>query len=494
MADGNKEMLSKDLLYALQTRSKRLIRELEKFTGDIDSVSAEDGWTLVMETMKLVRELAPTQDKYGHIIKAVNKAWMVFADQSDAAADKLYRYVIECLEQTDWQHADEAQAGYQLLYAFHENHLHFLGANDHVRRGLRLHSPRLLALIRHLLPDSKRVLFKAPVKPQRGVGADPIDMLLDVYFHHTGPGTDHDLRAEAADMLPLLVRADPHIGDGLALALLDSHPGRADIVCQLIELYLGVSEPELEFGMFYRLMLKLVDNGGNSFVYQDLGKITKRLAVSSAQWTSEQMEFFTRFAFFYRLESDEDRRLLMAKSAKVRRLASMIVDGKHSGTHIDALRSLYNGLGAEKPAARKPPAKRQFKDLNLKLLVVDDLMYHQGILLPRFDLDEFARQYTAREIMIEQEGYGVIPEALHYFDTLVIPPELLARVEELNFDGGAEIYSQIFPYWDGECDTFDVQSIKDIGLLPNLKRMSDMPDQFIERHAAALRESGIETD
>lgn len=493
-------MLNKDLLLALQTRSKRMIRELEKFTGNCDSVSPVDGWTFFMETVKLARELPPTHDKYSHIVKAVNGAWLAVANQSDAAADKFYGYVTECLEQTNWLHEDEAQAGYQLLYAFHDTHMRYSSINDHVRHGLRQHSPRILALIRHLLPYSKQILFRMPVKPDRGVGADAIDMLLDVHFYHTGLAQGEDLRAEAADLLPALIRADPHIGNNLALCLLRSHPERADICGQLIELYIEVGESACEFGMFYNMMLELVDNDGSSFVYADLDKITKRLAVSSAKWTSEQMEFFTRFAFFYRLKSDEDRRLLLAKSAKVRRLARMIVDSKHAGTHIDALRSLYNELGAEKPAAPKAPKApkvpkvRQFKDLNLKLLVIDDLMYGQEILLPRFDLEEFVKQYTAREIMIEQDGYDVIPEALQYFEALVIPPELLARVEELNFDGGAEIYSQIFPHWDGECDTFDVGSIKDIGLLPNLKRMSDMPDAFIERHAAALRKRGIETD
>jgi len=119
-------------------------------------------------------------------------------------------------------------------------------------------------------------------------------------------------------------------------------------------------------------------------------------------------------------------------------------------------------------------------------------MYEQETLTPRFDLDEFVRAYTGREIMVRKEGYELIPEALAYFEALVIPPHLLAQVEELPFDAGAEVYSQVFPYWDGECDTFDVGAINDIGLLPNLKRMSGMPDQFIEQHGATLRQRGIE--
>lgn len=487
-------MLSKDLLYALQTRNKQLIRELESFTDNIESVSAQDGWDLVMETVKLVRELAPTHDKYRHVIKAVNAAWLAFADQSDAAAGKLYRYVTESLEQTDWMHEEAAQTGYQILHAFHANHLRFPSVNAHLRFGLRQESPRILALVLGLLPFSTRNLFKFPIKPDRGVGADAIGMLLDLYFYHSGLGMDDDLRAEAAGMLPLLVRADPHIGDGLALRLLRSHPERADIVSQLVELYLDIGESASEFGMFYDIMLQLVDNDGDSFVYEDLDKITERLAVSSAKWTSNQLDTFTEYAFFYRLNKDEDRRLLLSKSAKARRLARMIIDSEHAGPHIDALRSLSRRLGSEKPVAAQRASPRQFDDLNFKLLVVQELMYEQELLLPRFDLEAFIKNHTGREIMVRKEGHDVIPEALGYFETLVIAPELLAQVEELSFDASAEIYAQVFPYWDGEGDTFDIASVKDIGLLPNLRRMSGMPDRFVGQHATALRLSGIETD
>ncbi|NHZ96400.1 hypothetical protein [Massilia sp. CCM 8734] len=487
-------MLSKDLLYALQTRSKKLIRELENFTNDIKNVSAQDGWTLVIETMKLVRELTPTHEKYSHVIKAVNRAWLAFADQADAAADELYRYVAEWLGQTDWMHEDEAQAAYQLLYAFHANHLRFPGANEHLRHGLRQQSSSMLSLILYLVPYSTQTLFKVPVKPHTGVGADAIRMLLRMYFYHTGLCEDDDLRADAAGMLPLLVRANPHIGDGLALCLLKGHPERADIVCQLIELYLDASERERVFGMFHHTMLELLDNDGDSFVYEELDKITARLAVSSARWTSDQLDTFAEHAFFYRLNNDEDRRLLLSKSAKARRLARMIIDSAHCGTHIDMLRSLYHALGDDKPVAPPLASAPQFADLNFKLLVIQKLMYEEETLLPRFDVQEFIRQYTSREIMIKKEGYDVIPEVLGYFDALVIPPQLLAQVEELSFDASAEIYSQVFPYWDGECDTFELASVIDIGLLPNLKCMSYMSDQFLERHATTLRQKGIDID
>lgn len=492
LPDGTTNMLGKDLLYALQTRSKRLIRELEGFTGNIRNVSDEDGQALVVETMKLVLELAPTHEKYSHVIKAINRAWMAFAERSDANAEDLYRYVTERLAQTDWMNAGEAQATYQLLYAFHDNHLRLAAPNAHLRHGLRQHSHTILTSIRDLVPFATQVLFKTPVKPHRGVGEDAIDMLLKVYFYHTGSGKDDDLRANAAAMLPLLVRASPQIGNGLTFILLKSHPERVDILCELIELYLGVSEQERDHGMFYDTMSALLESDGSSFAYDELDKITATLAASSARWTSSQLETFAEYVFFFDSGNEEDRRLLLSKSAKARRLARMIIDAGHSGPHIDALRSLYGALGDEKPVAQRRAMTPQFEDLNFKLLVIQALMYEQETLLPRFDVKAFAREYTGREIMLKKEGYDVIPEVLGYFQALVIPPELLARVEALSFDASDEIYTEVFPYWDGECDTFDITSVADTGLLPNLKRMSCMPDRFIERHAAILRQRGIE--
>jgi len=246
--------------------------------------------------------------------------------------------------------------------------------------------------------------------------------------------------------------------------------------------------------MFYDVMHELLDNDGDSFLYDDLDQITARLTVACAAWTGEQLETFTRYAFFYRLKEEEDRRRLLSKSAKARRLARMIIERGHSGPHIDALRTLNEAVKEAKPVKRRPANARQFEDLNFKLLVIQNLMYDEEILQPRFELDDFVTQYTAREIMVKKEGYDVIPEVRDYFDAFVIPPQLLAQVEDLYFDGGAEIYSQIFPYWDGECDTFDPAAVDDIRLLPNLKRMSNMPDRFIEQHAATLRERGIEVD
>jgi hypothetical protein len=484
-------MISKDLLYALQSRSNKMIKELDGFTSNIKQYSLEDASTVVAETIKLVKETAPTQPKYSHLIKAVNCAWLTFADQSEAAANQLYDAVLTELEETTWTHPDAAQVAYQLLYAFHNKQIR--SANDRLRLALRQHSPRILALIGRIAPHSAEILFATPVKPDTGAGADAIEMLFRIYFYHVSLCDDNDLRAEAAGLILPLVRENRGIGSNLTLSLLEYHPERSAILSQLIDLYI-VGE-ECKNSMCCDLMLELLDNSGDSFIYADLDKITTRLAVASKQWTSSQLDTFARYAFFYGLDTDEDRRLLLAKSKKANRLARMIVDAGRSGEYIDAINLLLQAP-TNQPAAPAPSkaGAGQFKDLNFKLLVIQELMYDQKKLVPRFDVDEFIRLHTDREIMLEAEGYDVIPEVLAYFEGLLIPSPLLADVEELAFDGSSEVYHQVFPYWDGECDTFDVKSIADIALVPNLKRFSCMPSAFVEQFEDALSKKSIEAD
>lgn len=110
-------------------------------------------------------------------------------------------------------------------------------------------------------------------------------------------------------------------------------------------------------------------------------------------------------------------------------------------------------------------------DLNFKLLVIQKLMYEDEVLLPKFNIYDFAKTH---DIDIEERGYNILPEAVEYFKNIKIPSSLLIDIEELYPDGGSEIYSQLYPFWDGEDDCFDVKSIADIEYLPRLKRINNL--------------------
>jgi hypothetical protein len=129
----------------------------------------------------------------------------------------------------------------------------------------------------------------------------------------------------------------------------------------------------------------------------------------------------------------------------------------------------------------------QFVDLNFKLAIAQVLMYDMGLLIPKFNIWQFASTYSQRTIDIDEEGYDIIPEALAWFEALTIPAELAAEVTEIYQDGGNEIYMQICPFWSGESDIFNMHSAEDAAQFPNLKKVTlfyGEPSWMLERFSA----------
>lgn len=113
-----------------------------------------------------------------------------------------------------------------------------------------------------------------------------------------------------------------------------------------------------------------------------------------------------------------------------------------------------------------------FTSFNFKLAIIEVLMYEKKLLNPIFDAYEYAALYKKRKINIEDEGYHVIQEMKLYFKKLEIPRYLAKEVDGIDMLG-AEIYNQIFPFWDGEDDTFAIDeiSIDELMQFENLRRM-----------------------
>ncbi|MEU5402912.1 hypothetical protein ABZ348_26850 [Streptomyces sp. NPDC005963] len=115
----------------------------------------------------------------------------------------------------------------------------------------------------------------------------------------------------------------------------------------------------------------------------------------------------------------------------------------------------------------------KFTDFNFKLLVIEQLMYSDETLTPKFNLAERLGVDNPFGYAVARElDYTVLPEARAHFEALEISDELLATAEELIADGGNEVYNECAPMWDGEDDLFDVYSLDDLALLPNLKRIA----------------------
>ncbi|UII26498.1 hypothetical protein LVD15_24910 [Fulvivirga maritima] len=129
------------------------------------------------------------------------------------------------------------------------------------------------------------------------------------------------------------------------------------------------------------------------------------------------------------------------------------------------------------PINKSPKVK--FKDFGFKLWVIEELMYNQEVLQPKFDIYEFAKEYDKRQIDVESDGYDLIPEAKKYLQQLDMSEELLKQVTTLEIDdginGGSEVYNQLWPFYDpgtgDELIKVSNKAIDDLSLLPNLKKI-----------------------
>ncbi|MCU1647718.1 MAG: hypothetical protein JWN03_7993 [Nocardia sp.] len=91
-----------------------------------------------------------------------------------------------------------------------------------------------------------------------------------------------------------------------------------------------------------------------------------------------------------------------------------------------------------------------FVDFNLKLSVIDVLMYGFHPRLPPWSLE---RALEARGVTGDLWAYSIdnypdqiVPEARAYFERLDLPGDLLGGIEELNFDGGCRVYFECCPH------------------------------------------------
>ncbi|MFC6013325.1 DUF6892 domain-containing protein [Nocardia lasii] len=116
-----------------------------------------------------------------------------------------------------------------------------------------------------------------------------------------------------------------------------------------------------------------------------------------------------------------------------------------------------------------------FVDFNVKLLVIDKLMFGESPSLAPWSLKEAmeASGFTGDLWDHSHTHYfdQVMPDAAAYFGNLDLSADVLAGVEELGVDGGLPIYFECCPHWDGESDMFDVTALDDLALLPNLRRV-----------------------
>lgn len=171
----------------------------------------------------------------------------------------------------------------------------------------------------------------------------------------------------------------------------------------------------------------------------------------------------------------------------------------------------------------------KFQDLGLKLAVINELMFRQAKLTPKFEQARFLDEYKERCINPETNDYyklltnitffglhtlwgelleqmenvkylGLsgssssalraaysyfIPEVLVYFNRLDIPKTLLNEVEVLSITTNNALYKEAAVIRDDKL-FIDDKTVQDLDLLPNLKQITvaeniELPETFSER-------------
>ena len=127
-----------------------------------------------------------------------------------------------------------------------------------------------------------------------------------------------------------------------------------------------------------------------------------------------------------------------------------------------------------------------FTDPAVKLLVIEELMFRQSKLKPRFEIRDFANWLPERLIDVDAEGATDIPEARAYFEALPVPSRFAYDVKALTIGPTSDVAREIAPLGDGS--TPAPSSLDDLTQFPYLKKVTlevDVPG------ADALASRGI---
>lgn len=324
---------------------------------------------------------------------------------------------------------------------------------------------------------------------------DPVDdsaPLWDIGFAMNGfhARRDNPLHARAAAIITATLRIAPpldtagltSIRDGLLLGPLDLRPIGQDAAQASATRNLLVWQRQIDAD----------PSGRNSdYAQKQLPKAKAALALIQTDfpaWLDQRLDRAARHVAVTRATRRCLDTLAKALPADLRAPLTELADRADAITRRPRLYAL----------AQTPD--KTFRDIGLKLLVVEELMYRQSLLTPRFDIHAFAAEYSKRQISVEDDGYAPIPEVLAYFKALPIAPDLLAQVTSLHqssgLDGGPAFIHHLHPFWDpGAGDrpiAVSAKAIDDLPHLPNLRSISGLENSKPgSRLRAALTARGI---
>lgn len=451
----------------------------------------------------------------------------------------LDRFVL-LLKSTDWENSSEAELCAKVAIALSSSKISI--PSDSIADK----SDEIIGVIDALLARGEFDIISDPKSTFSSI--DLVIALCELYFYHCHRNKQHS--ALIAPTVVKIVELYSNVDCSLALECISCHSEAEDLYARIIYACILNRDVHRHCSSINHIAKEMLADGEyKDFLYNNSLGVFNRLIAFKNDWETSELSYLLETLFIYPLGLEmRDRAKLIASYNKLATVVKNKFDKQYYREQAEYIENNYEefvSLNRQKAARKlatsrkfynlacvvalkyasinekaqmlsellleaeqfiKSPKKfdikskptNKFKDFGLKLLVIEELMYRQNSLLPRFSLREFAKEYCGGEIEVNDDG--VIPQVIDYYKTLDIAGSDLERVHELwqdnGCDGGAEVYHNINPYWDPGCgDTiFKVEdtAVTDLRLLPNLKLIyttdiEDLSPAFI----AAAEKQGV---
>ncbi|MGD7704853.1 DUF6892 domain-containing protein [Microlunatus sp. Y2014] len=375
------------------------------------------------------------------------------------------------------------------------------------------------AMLAEAMARPDEVVTEQHLRTESGRWGDIPTSMLELYYWHAPFGAETDaVQADITHLLPDLFSTFPEQDSRVLVGLLGEHPDLVEVAARIIGHHLQLDQARGE-GLLKVLALDMLGRHARRSdpLHRHATDILASVLDGIDAWPDETVTRFVRRFVDYPLgllpkasdDTDEvaDKRRRAVQQVAVsaaNRKALTLINKRLPKAHREPVTALLNEAADHRNRPKvfpiAGPKENRFADLGLKLLVIEELMYRQGVLEPKFDVREFAREYDKREISVEDDGYKPIPEVQRYFKHLPIADDLLAKVERLHqssgLDGGAEFMRQLHPFWDpgmgDEAIKVTNKAAQDLALLPNLTLISGLENSRPSKKLlTALADHGI---
>ncbi|WP_298771816.1 hypothetical protein [uncultured Shewanella sp.] len=469
LIDGPERQLN----FAIKTSIKKTIRVLEQLTLDSDRLPFEDTTLIIKQLFGLAATISVMDKKSTALIRSIGN-FLLKVSRSKSGAEYLFHEWSIRLLSIDYNSQPQCQIAYQWLllleYQYgnsissHALKIEFDGSEDVLNQIWF----KLFALI------NENNVFYDRKGEQPGVKL--LELFSDLYYYYSNTCSCY-----VESWIVACITRELNFGGHETLSLLQRSDNHPRIAANLLNLYFTSQVGEIRTGLSQLLISNLFNI--EQYPTDVLNTIIGYLAPMLKEWNTGQLN--DAISALFPMEGDEKSKTkhMLIRSKGASKLARLLVD-QGKGELVDTLILL---LKSELTPKYKLPVEGvgQFIDINVKLLVVEELMFVQGLLTPIFNLQDFIQNFDHREITFT--GYDIIPEAIEYMKGIKIPEELMSCVTELTYDPSNEIYSQLVPYWDGEDGIFEPLVLDDLNMMENIKIINGFSQALINANQIMIK-------